>query len=175
MKIFKFAILTATMTFGALSYANTPSDASLAKLAEIMPYTGVFVEAALTPLEIDRERLMYAVSQDATLTDKQRTDAIKVFDEYAQNLIKNFDTPAKKEELKKAYIAAAKQHFTQAEVDAMIAFYGSQVGISALKKESSVYEAYLKSVEQNTTKVIADYKQANDLKMEDSIKRILNK
>ena len=177
MNILKPLLIATTLSFVTLTsaQANTPSDASLTRLASIMPYEGLFAEAVFAPLELERERLIYLVTQDTALSDTQRKDALKAFDDYAQKLVKQFDNPAKKEQLKKAYIDSAKQRFTQAEVDAMLAFYGSEVGKSALNKEAAVYDAFLKSVEKDTLATLESYQKANDLALEDAIKRILNK
>lgn len=173
MKI-KALLTLITLALPALATAN-PSDSSLNKLADVVPYESIFAEAILAPIYLEGESLAQALAADPSLTDKQRTEALKTFESYAQNLIKELNTPAKKAELKKAYIAAAKQGYTQAEVDAQIAFYGSEVGKSALKKEEAVFGAYMKSVGPSTTKTIQDYQQKNGIKMQDNIKRILNK
>ena len=48
------------------------------------------------------------------------------------------------ETLTQAYISAAKAYYTQAEVDAQIAFYDTPVGQSILDKQPQVAAAFLK-------------------------------
>lgn len=174
MKFIK-TLAIGTLLFASVAHANTPSDASINKLAEIMPYEQVFGNAAFGNLEIAGQALAHNIAQDAALSDKQREEAFKTFTVYAENLTKQFDTPAKKAELKKAFIAAAKKTYTQAEVDALIAFHENQVLQSALSKGDAVIDDYLTAVQKSTTDTIAKYEKANRTKMEDSIKRILNK
>lgn len=170
---FKALILSA-MLLPAFAFAS-PSEQSLTKLAETMPYEALFFEAAIAPIEEERMALAYGLSNDNALTDEQRKKAMQAFDEYAEKLVKTLDTKATKDELKKAYINAARQNFTQAEVDAQIAFYGSKDGKSALEKSQKVYGDYLKSVSTNAEKTIESYQKTNLTKMQDKIKQILGK
>lgn len=170
-KLFALLALSAIST---LSYA-TPSDTSVKQLLEVTPYEAVFYENIIAPISEEREMLAYNLMSDETLSDDQRKKAIEAFDSYAENLIKTLDTPAIKTELKTAYGNAIKAHYTQAEVDAQIAFYGSEAGKSALEKSSLVLNDYLKTVAPTGLAKIESYQQTNLIKMQDNIKRILNK
>lgn len=174
MKLIKLslALLLSTATF---SYANTPSDASINKLAEIVPYELLFQEVVFSPYEMELQSLAYAVQNDQKLTAKQREDAIQAYKTYADNLIKELSTPAKKAELKKAYITSAKQNYTQEEVDALLVFYSNKVLQSALDKGDKVAEGYIKGIEKSTTDAITKYDKTHRTKTEDAIKRITNK
>ncbi|OBX52472.1 DUF2059 domain-containing protein [Moraxella nonliquefaciens] len=152
----------------------TPSNQSLEELAKIMPYESTFYQAIVAPLEMERMAIAQGMAQDNTLTDEQRKKALNTFDAYAEGLIKTLDTKAVKDGLKKSYLNAAKS-FNQAEVDTMIAFYGSKDGQSALKKEDAVFESYMKSAGENNQKIIEDYEKKHLNKLQDDIKKILKK
>lgn len=173
MKLLK-SLLFATVLTAGLAYA-TPSDNSLNQLAEVMPYEALFFETVIAPINEERMALAYGLSSDPSLTDDQRQKALQAFDDYAENLIKTLDTPATQAELKKSYISAARKHFTQAEVDAQIAFYGSEAGKSVMAKSDGVINDYLKTVVPTGISRIESYQKANLTPMQDNIKRILNK
>lgn len=168
------SLFLCAMLLPAVSFA-APSEQSLTKLADIMPYEALFFEAAIAPIEEERAALAYGLANDPTLTDEQRKNAMETFDDYAKKLVKSLDTKATKDELKKAYINSARQNFTQAEVDAQVAFYGSKDGKSALEKGDKVYGEYMKAVAPNAQKTIETYQKANMTKMQDKIKQILKK
>lgn len=171
MKLKSLLLLSAL--FSASVFA-APSDKSLEELAKIMPYEAAFYQAVVAPLEMERMAIAQGMAQDSSLTDEQRKQALKTFDNYAEGLIKELDTKTVKDGLKKSYLTAAKS-FTQAEVDAMIAFYGSKDGQSALKKQDSIFESYMKSAGNNNKKTIEAYQKKNTKKMEDEVKKILKK
>ncbi len=152
----------------------TPSNKSLEELAAIMPYEATFYEAVIAPLEMERMAVAQGMAQDSTLTDAQRKQALKIFDDYAEGLIKSLDNKAVQEGLKKSYLSAAKS-FTQAEVDAMIAFYGSKDGQNALKKQDAVFEAYMKSAGESNKKTVESYENKHLKKMQEDIKKALGK
>lgn len=167
------ALLLATTLFSTSVFA-TPTDKSLNELAKLTPYESIFYGAVFEPLEMQRMMLAQSLAQDSTISDAERKKVLGVFDEYAEGLVKLLDTPAVKDGLKKSYINAAKS-YTQAEVDAMIAFYGSKDGQSALKKRESVFEAYLKNASDNNKKAVEDYDKKNAQKVEDELKKITQK
>lgn len=167
------ALLLATTLFSTSVFA-TPTDKSLNELAKLTPYEEIFYGAVFEPLEMQRMVLAQNLTQDPNVSDDERKKVLSTFDSYAEGLVKLLDTPAVKEGLKKSYINAAKS-FTQAEVDAMITFYGSKDGQSALKKRDSVFEAYMKSASDNNKKAVDDYDKKNAKKVEDELKKITQK
>lgn len=155
--------------------ASTPSDASVQKLAELTPYEDVFFDNIIAPIVDERNALLYGLMNDSTLTDDQRQKAMQAFDAYVDNLIKVLDTPETKAELKTAYVRTAKAQYTQAEVDAQIAFYGSDAGKSALQKRNGVLSGYLETVMPTNIAKVEAYQTTHLTPMQDTIKRILNK
>lgn len=159
----------------SISSMAAPSESSLNELGAIMPYEAVFFEMVVAPINQDRLALIYSLQNDTNLTDVQREKALQAFDDYAEKMLKQLDTDANKAALKKAYISSARTHFTQAEIDAQIAFYGSQNGQSALQKTDKVYADFIKAVAPSAEQTLSDYQKTNFTKMQDELKRILNK
>lgn len=170
----KKALFLSTTLLSSLAFA-APSEQSLTKLAQAMPYESLFVEAAIAPISEERTALAYGLAQDTTLSDTQRKDALKAFDEYAKNYVALFDNPTTKDTLKKAYIDSARKHFSQDEVDAQIAFYGSEQGKRALEKSNQVYDEYMQMLAKDLQSKIESYQKANLTKMQDKVKQILKK
>ena len=166
--------LTILVALPLASFAN-PSATSLERLAEVTSYEAVFFDEVVAPLSYRRAQLAQSLQADQTLTQKQRDDALKIFDTYAENLLKTLDTPQTQAELKSAFISAAKQHFTQAEVDAQVAFYGSASGKSALQKRDAVLERYLKGLVSSAQVKIDAYEKAHLAKMEADLKSTIGK
>lgn len=167
-------LLLSTALLSSLAFA-APSEQSLAKLAQVMPYESLFFETVITPIGEERTALAYSLSNDTTLSDTQRKDALKAFDDYAQKYIALFDNPATKSTLKKSYTDAARKHFSQDEVDAQIAFYGSEQGKRALEKSNQVYDEYMQTLAKDLQGKIESYQKANLTKMQDKVKQILKK
>ena len=161
------ALLTCLTTFAS------PTDKSLEELSKVQPYEVVFYDMILTPLNAERMALTENLLRSNNLTDEQRKKALEIYDAYAEGLLKTLDTPQVRSSLKKAYLQAAKSNYTQAEVDAQIAFYGSTDGQNALKKQETVFETYLKSVGTANQKTIKNYDDKHLKKMQDDIKKIL--
>lgn len=168
------SLLFSTALLSSLAFA-APSESSLNKLAQVMPYESLFLEAVIAPITNERVALAYSLSNDSTLSDTQRKDALKAFDDYAKNYIALFDNAATKEALKKSYIDAARKHFAQDEADAQIVFYGSAEGKRALEKSSQVYGDYMQSVAKQLQSKIDTYQKTNLTKMQDKVKQILKK
>lgn len=167
------ALILMTALFSASVFA-TPSTKSLNELADITSYEDIFYGAVFEPLEMQRMMMAQALTQDSNVSDDQRKQALATFDEYAEGLVKVLDTQAVRDNLKNAYINAAKG-FTQDEIDALIAFYGSEAGKNALNKRDAVFESYMKSAIDNHKKTIETYEKKHAKKMEDDLKKILNK
>lgn len=151
------------------------SDSSAQKLAEVSGYDSIFYSNLVTPLQAERMALIDGMVNDDSLTDEQRQQALDVYDAYAQALIQTLDTPQVQAELKKIYIQSAKNTFTQAEVDAQVAFYGSTDGQNALKKQEDVFAQYLTRANDAYRDTVKKYEDKHLKKMQDDIKKILKK
>ncbi|MDO5652321.1 MAG: DUF2059 domain-containing protein [Moraxella sp.] len=167
--------LASAVLFLSTPAIATPSNASVEKLAAATNYEGLFYEEVITPLAMRRIQLIQSLQADKSLTDKQREDALKTFDTYAENLVAKIETPEMNDKLKTAYIASAKANFTQAEVDAQVAFYGSASGKSSLQKRDTVFAQFLQATTADVQSIVSTYEEANLAKMEADMKRILGK
>lgn len=154
-------------------FANAaPSQSSLNKLAEIVPYESLYIQTFLAPYAQYGEALAYELAQDERLDDNKKKQVMAVYDAHVTGLVKQLETTLPKEQLKNAYITAAKS-YSQDEVDALLAFYGSKAGQSALQKQMSVADAYLGSLEAKTVPVITNYEQTHQTSTSDKIKQII--
>lgn len=162
------SVLVAPITIAA------PTQASLNQLAEVMPYEDLFFSTVITPLEQERQALAYSLASNPNLSDSERQQAIKAYDAYADGLIKAIDTPATKSTLKNAYINAAK-NYSQAEIDALLAFYGSSAGKSALQKSEQVTVNYLQTGASSVATIIDNYQKMHRNTLENTLKQTLDK
>lgn len=169
----KIALLV-TLMLSPLTWAN-PTDSSLRQLSELMPYQAIFFESVVAPLTQERAMLDYTLRSDNTITQEQYQKAMTAFDDYAKNLLKQLDTKAHKDKLTKAYIAAAKDNFSQQEVDVQLSFYGNEHGKSALQKSEKVYDDFMSLASKDSEQIIEDYQKKHAKKMQEEIKRIINK
>lgn len=163
--------LLATLLALPLFAHAVPSQSSLTKLAELMPYESLYLQTFLAPYIQYGETLAYDVAQDTRLDDNKKQQVMAIYDAHITGLVKQLEKQLPKEELKNAYITAAK-NYSQEEVDALIAFYGSEAGQSALRKQMSIADAYLTSLEPKTVPVIKSYEQTNT-STSDKIKQII--
>ncbi|WP_066805527.1 DUF2059 domain-containing protein [Moraxella oblonga] len=167
--LLSFALLLSSSAFA------TPNTKSLEELAGLSGYETIFYENIATPLMMERMSLIENMLQDDKLTDEQRKQAIKIYDDYAEGLLSSLDTEATKTALKNAYLSAAKANYTQGEVDAQIAFYGSENGKNALKKQEAVLSTYMQNAGNASKNIITTYENKNLKKMQDDIKKALKK
>lgn len=127
--------------------AAVPTDASLAKLIEVTKV----IEQLDETFSIEQMNDMF--NGDSTESIAQETlapladEAIqsnKVDDEGLEYFNQLFV-----ESYKKAYIKAAKKHYNQQEVDALIDFYSSDIGRGIASKQSVFAKDYIAGFEAN--------------------------
>lgn len=171
----KTKILLAMTTLVSASVFAVPTTKSLEELAQLSGYETVFYENIATPLMMERMALIESMIQDDKLTDEQRKQAVKIYDDYAEGLLSSLDTDTTKTALKNAYLSAAKANYTQGEVDAQVAFYGSENGKNALKKQEAVLSTYMQNASNASKSTITTYENANLKKMQENIKKVLKK
>lgn len=173
MKLLKTLMLT-SMVICTSAFAS-PTDKSVEELAKYSSYENLFYAQINEALVEDRMKLTYIVANDPKLSDEERKQAIKLYDDYAEGLLKSLDTPETKASLKKSYLSAAKSVYNQKEIDAQLAFYGSVDGQNALKKEGVLLSTYLKNAEEASKNTVKSYVDKNQKKMEETISKILKK
>lgn len=83
-------------------------------------------------------------NQELTATQQQQVqDAIG---EFMQKSIDMQNQPQVREQFIHAFIETAKTTYSQAEVNSMIEFYGSNIGQSVIAKQSQFGKAYLEKI-----------------------------
>lgn len=130
--------------------AAPPSTQSIDKLSLVVPYERVFEDALVASLDAEAHALQNMLLANQALTDDEKKAAFDAFDSYAKAVLGELKTPTTKTALKTAYTAAAKKHYLADEVAAQLAFYGSEAGKRAIKKEEAVVMDFLKQISPST-------------------------
>lgn len=127
--------------------AAQPSETSVEKLADVMHLEGTFnqlMKNGLNPQVIQKivaDNLKMS-PKHKSITPQQRQQLGKFFKTFQTELFSAINTPELRAQLKRQFIEAAQQFYTQKEVDAMLAFYDNPVGQSILKKQPQLMKAY---------------------------------
>lgn len=140
---------TPTKIVATQNASQVPSDASLLKLIEVTKVDKNFNEMIGNSQQtIDQivKQLLDNQTPKPALTASQRQQLQVTISELAQQLIAAQNTPEFRQKLTNAYIKTAKETYTQAEVDAMLAFYGSPIGQSVVDKETAFGIAYMQAI-----------------------------
>lgn len=167
------ALLLGSVIFAPIAVA-APTQSSLNQLADVMPYDNLFFSTIVAPLAEERQILAYNLASNSALNDSERQNAILAYDNYADGLIKAIDTPATKNTLKNTYINAAK-NYSQAEVDALLAFYGSSAGKSAIQKSEQIMAEYLNQSLSSVAAIADNYQKTHRGALETTLKQTLDK
>ncbi|WP_242678757.1 DUF2059 domain-containing protein [Psychrobacter pygoscelis] len=139
------------VTNAQLTQAQAPTDASIIKLMQVMRVDQQ-IEAIINGQQAAIEAINSQTqhrnqSSDDELKQRQREIRKQVqglLGQYVKIMTGTIDDATDTESLTQAYIAAAKAYYTQAEVDAQIAFYDTPIGQSILDKQPQVVAAFLK-------------------------------
>lgn len=83
---------------------------------------------------------------ETDLTEAEKTQIQQVAGKYIKQMSSSIDTPQMRQSIISAYVDSAQKHYTQAEVDAQIQFYGSAAGQSIIEKQPSVMQDYMSSL-----------------------------
>lgn len=124
---------------------QVPSDASLIKLLEITRMADMMQSVSVTQNDMMASIIESTLKQKdlEQMTAKQRQKMTRVLTRYTQQLLAETNK-ATVELAQKHFITVAKNHYTQAEVDAQIAFYSTEVGQSILDKQPKMMQEYMK-------------------------------
>lgn len=118
------------------SQAAVPTNASVAKLIKVTKTLEMLNDISNDKATSDqtmKETLTAIPGNDNEGGDSQEVINSDATEDFNQQIIK-------------AYTKSAKQHYTQQEVDAMIAFYSSDVGQSIITKQPAVVETYMQAL-----------------------------
>jgi len=129
----------------------SPTDTSIVKLMEVMHIDEQIEsivngqQAAIDAINVQTQNRTESVS-DGNLNKRQQAlqeQIQKVLGQYAKIMTNTIGDTTDKQTLTQAYINAAKTYYTQAEVDAQIDFYDTEMGQSILAKQPQITAAFL--------------------------------
>ncbi len=103
---------------------------------------------------------------DKNLNKRQReiaTNMHGVLEQYSKILANGIKGTATKEEMTQAYVKAAKAHYSQQEVNALIQFYDTPMGQSILEKNPKVNAEFLKAALPDKDEMKQTTKQLEEL------------
>ena len=134
---------------------QAPTDVSIIKLMQVM-YIDEQIQsivngqqAAIDAINMQTQQQAQNGSQqvnDKPLNKRQRelqAQIQSVLGQYAKIMSNGIGNATDAQTLTQAYISAAKTYYTQAEVDAQIKFYDTEMGQSILAKQPQITAAFL--------------------------------
>lgn len=136
---------------GILVNQQIPTDASVLKLMQVMhvdEQIDAIINGQQAVSDILEEQGNKSKVNESKLNKRQRELAKNmqgVLAQYTKILAGGVQGTANKEELTQDYLAAAKAHYNQQEVNALIGFYDTQIGQSILEKNPKVTSEFLKA------------------------------
>ena len=134
---------------------QAPTDVSIIKLMQVMHIDEQIQsivngqQAAIDAINMQTQNQVQKGSQqinDKSLNKRQRQlqeQIQSVLGQYAKIMSNGIGNATDAQTLTQAYISAAKTYYTQAEVDAQIKFYDTEMGQSILAKQPQITAAFL--------------------------------
>lgn len=134
---------------------QAPTDVSIIKLMQVMHIDEQIQsivngqQAAIDAINMQTQQQAQNGSQqvnDKPLNKRQRelqAQIQSVLGQYAKIMSNGIGNATDAQTLTQAYISAAKTYYTQAEVDAQIKFYDTEMGQSILAKQPQITAAFL--------------------------------
>lgn len=134
---------------------QAPTDVSIIKLMQVMHLDEQIEsivngqQAAIDAINMQTQNQVQKGSQqinDKSLNKRQRQlqeQIQSVLGQYAKIMSNGIGDATDAQTLTQAYISAAKTYYTQAEVDAQIKFYDTEMGQSILAKQPQITAAFL--------------------------------
>ena len=134
---------------------QAPTDLSIIKLMQVMHIDEQIQsivngqQAAIDAINMQTQNQVQKGSQqinDKSLNKRQRQlqeQIQSVLGQYAKIMSNGIGDATDAQTLTQAYISAAKTYYTQAEVDAQIKFYDTEMGQSILAKQPQITAAFL--------------------------------
>lgn len=173
-------ILVTSAVLAAPVYAQTPtvSDASLHELRKIMlsdeqvrQNNSAMVSSLQQWLDQSMEQ---AVANNPDLSPEQQSALQAVFKEFMrEEVLGAVEDPAWNQEAIAVWMEAVKQHYTQKEVDALIAFYSSTEGRSILEKQPLMINDYMQRLQPIVQKRTGALQQKVRTKLREKVDRIM--
>ena len=157
MKLKTLLLPVAALALCANAFAAPPSDASLERLFEVQKMDAL-LDQSFQSMEgiVLSDPNVQKFLKDAPEDKRPQLEA--VLKKYANQSIAEINTPQVRAQLRKATMEGIKTVLTQEEVDALIGFYGTEVGQSILDK----MPRYLEATMNPTMNIIAEkYEKSN--------------
>lgn len=127
--------------------AASPTDESLLQLIEVTKVVEMMDDMASdSGIAEQVTQSMLASLPSDNLTAEQREGLEQIVSEYSKEMTDISDMKNLNQQVVAAYLETAKQHFTQQEVDAQIAFYSSDEGQSIIDKQPAMMKDYMEQV-----------------------------
>ena len=147
---------------------QVPTDVSIIKLMQVMHIDEQIQsivngqQAAMDAINMQTQNQAQNSNQQANdkpLNKRQRelqAQIQSVLGQYAKIMSNGIGNATDAQTLTQAYISAAKTYYTQAEVDAQIKFYDTEMGQSILAKQPQITAAFLQqSLPDDTSEIEA--------------------
>jgi hypothetical protein len=147
---------------------QAPTDVSIIKLMQVMHLDEQIEsivngqQAAIDAINMQTQNQVQKGSQqinDKSVNKRQRQlqeQIQSVLGQYAKIMSNGIGDATDAQTLTQAYISAAKTYYTQAEVDAQIKFYDTEMGQSILAKQPQITAAFLQqSLPEDTSETEA--------------------
>ncbi len=174
------SVLTSVLSLSSVTaQASTPTTESVNKLLSLTPIDKMLASDVLQQayqqnvMSIPQIVEQTVYQQQAKLSDAQRKELAIIIKDYAQSLGKQLQ--ANNTQLSSKYIQTVQQTYTQEEVDAQIAFYGSPVGQQILKKQPQLLQNYMTAVIPTLQQQIEITMKGLIPKLKADVNRVINK
>ncbi|WP_230656106.1 DUF2059 domain-containing protein [Psychrobacter sp. I-STPA10] len=149
-KTLQSGVLATAIVFGMGSVsaqAATPTDASITKLMQVMHMSEMMEHMLGSKSDMIQSMVQAQIQKSDTtpITPAQRQQINNIVDKNISQMLAKIE-PQVNQLAQKGFIDAAKQYYTQQEVDAQIEFYSSAVGQSIVEKQPEVMQAYMVNI-----------------------------
>lgn len=142
----QIVLLISFSMVSVLTWAKTPSDESLNELMQVVQAEKMS-QKMIQQFQTSFSSVFDAMKIDDKLTPEQEKELNGIMSEFMQDIMSDMASQQSISEMMSYYLAAAKQTYTQSEVDAMIAFYGSEEGRSIIEKQPVVMQKYMHNIQ----------------------------
>lgn len=139
--------LSALSAMPILATATTPSQQSIEKLMNILQIDNMAEDTQAQSADLIHQIVAaQVIKNNKPLSQAQDQQLRALVDKYVAQLNGKTDATQVRQQMNQSYLKAAQTHFTQAEVDAQIDFYGSATGQAILKKQPEVMQSYMQNL-----------------------------
>ncbi len=136
--------------------AAVPTDKSLAQLVEVIELDKTLEQMnSIDGMQKRVTEAMLPIFVTKDMSDSQSQQRVNAVSKYVKNIFNEEYISNINSAYKNAYIDAAKKHFTQKEINAQIAFYGTEIGASIAEKQPAMTQDYADKVLVTSTQLMS--------------------